>query len=304
MNYNVLFNVPHEFALSPIISTYFFLLGMGGGCSMLSIWATLTEKKDYKPIAKIGAVFVVILFCCAPLLLIIDLGQPLRFWYFVTLFNFTSPLTWGSIFLCLYPIFASAYIIFMFMGWNKTYHALAWCLLPVAIGYITYIGFVVSMGVATPAWNTPIMPAYFITAAMSTAIAWMTMVAIVRYWLLSWKWSDEQRELGFAIIIKLTRFLSLFLVINLFFVFTQQVHMRFSSDWSATAAQFLLEGKMGMSFGIITLLFGTFLPLLVIALPKVNKQLPILFVCMFFVVIGIYVMRFSITTGSQFLPIM
>ncbi|HEY3346429.1 MAG TPA: NrfD/PsrC family molybdoenzyme membrane anchor subunit [Nitrospirota bacterium] len=304
MNINVLFNVPHEFALSPIISTYFFLLGMGGGCSMLSIWATLTGKKDYKPIAKIGAVFVIILFCCAPLLLIIDLGQPLRFWYFVTLFNFSSPLTWGSIFLCLYPIFASAYITFMFMGWTRTYKALAWCLLPVAIGYITYIGFVVSMGVATPAWNTPIMPAYFVTAAMSTAIAWMTMVAIVRYWLLSWKWSDEQRGLDFAIIIKLTRFLSLFLVINLFFVFTQQVHMRFGSDWAATAAQFLLEGKMGMSFGIITLLFGTFLPLLVIALPKINKQLPILFVCMFFVVIGIYVMRFSITTGSQFLPIM
>src|SRR3990172_1702959 len=193
MEMNVLYNVPHEFALSPIISTYFYLLGVGGGCSLLSIWATLTGKADYKPIAKIGAVFVILLFSGAPMLLIIDLGQPLRFWYFMTLFNFNSPLTWGSVFLVLYPIFASAYIIFLFLGW-KIYKTLAVALLPEAIGYITYIGFVVSMGIATSACNTPIMPAYFISAAMVTGIALMTMVGIIRHWIIGKIGWDPCRE--------------------------------------------------------------------------------------------------------------
>jgi hypothetical protein len=60
---DVLYNVPHEFALSSVISTYFFLLGVGGGCSLLSIWATLTGKTDYKPLAKLGAVAVVSFRC-------------------------------------------------------------------------------------------------------------------------------------------------------------------------------------------------------------------------------------------------
>lgn len=304
MEVNVLYNVPHEIALSPIISLYFFLLGVGGGCSLLSVWATLTGKTDYKPIAKIGAVFVVLLFSFAPLLLIIDLGQPLRFWYMLTLFNLTSPLSWGSVFLSAYPLFASAYIIFLFLGITKIYKTLAACLLPVAIGYVTYIGFVVCMGTSTSSWNTPIMPAYFASAAMVSAIALMTMVGITRHWLLLRSWEPEKAAADFNIIIKLTRFASLFLLLNLFFVFTQQVFMRFSSEWAALAAKLLIEGKMGMSFGVMSVGLGTIFPLLVIAIPKLNKQLGLLFVTMLFAEIGIYVMRYSITTGSQFLPIM
>ncbi len=71
MEMNVLYNVPHAFALSDLISTYFFLLGVGGGCSLLSVWATLTGKTAYKPLAKLGAIAVVVLFSLAPTLLIV-----------------------------------------------------------------------------------------------------------------------------------------------------------------------------------------------------------------------------------------
>jgi tetrathionate reductase subunit C len=304
MDMDVLYNVPHEFALSSVISTYFFLLGVGGGCSLLSIWATLTGKTDYKPLAKLGAVAVVALFSFAPTLLIIDLGQPLRFWFLMVRGNATSPLTWGSFFLSAYPLFASLYIIFLFLGKTKIYKPLAAALLPIAIGYVTYIGFIVSMAISASAWNTPLMPAFFASAAMVSAISLMTMVGITRYWIMSRFWDAGTKEAQFNIIIKLTRFASLFLLLNLFFIFTQQVYMRFSSEWAALAAQLLLEGKIGMNFGLFTLLLGTIIPLLVVALPKVNRQLPLLFVIMLFAEVGIFVMRYSITVGTQYLPIM
>ncbi|MGA2192297.1 MAG: NrfD/PsrC family molybdoenzyme membrane anchor subunit [Nitrospirota bacterium] len=303
MEMNVLYNVPHEFALSPVISTYFYLLGIGGGCSLLSVWATLTGKVNYKPIAKIGGVFVILLFSGAPVLLIVDLGQPLRFWYFLTLFNFTSPLTWGSVLLCLYPIVAGCYVVCMFLG-LKVYKILAVFLLPVAIGYVAYIGFAVALGLATSSWNTPIMPAYFISAAMVSGIALMTMVGIIRHKLLAKFWDPEKAKADFAILIKLTQFAALFLLLDLFFIFTQQVYMRFGSEWSVLAARYLLEGKMWMNFGLFSLVLGTIVPLLVIAIPKVNRSLGILFTAMLLAEIGIFVMRFSITTGSQYLPIM
>jgi len=304
MEMNVLYNVPHAFALSDLISTYFFLLGVGGGCSLLSIWATLTGKTDYKPLAKLGAIAVVTLFSFAPTLLIIDLGQPLRFWFLMVRGNITSPLTWGSFFLSAYPLFASLYIIFLFLGKTKIYKPLAVVLLPIAIGYVTYIGFIVSMAISTSAWNTPIMPIYFASAAMVSAIALMTMVGIARHWIMTRKWSAEQRQSDFNIIIKLTRFASLFLLLNLFFVFTQQVYMRFSSEWAATAAELMLKGKLGLNFGVFSVLLGTIIPLLVVAIPKVNKQLVLLFITMFFAEVGIFVMRFAITVGTQHMPIM
>jgi formate-dependent nitrite reductase membrane component NrfD len=304
MEMNLLYNVPHEFALSPIISLYFFLLGVGGGCSLLSVWATLTGKTAYKPLAKIGAVFVVLLFSGAPVLLIVDLGQPLRFWYLMMLFNATSPLSWGSLFLMAYPVFAGAYIIFLFLGITKIYKILARALLPVAIGYVTYIGFVVAMGIGTSAWNTPIMPAYFISGAMTSGIALMSMVGIIRHGLHANLWDPEKANADTDIIVRLTRFAALFLLINLFFIFSQQVHMRFGSDWSVLAAHLLLSGKMGMNFGLFTLALGTVLPLAVLAVPKLNRNMAALFVIMFFAELGILVMRFSITTGSQYLPTM
>ncbi len=304
MEMNVLYNVPHAFALSDLISTYFFLLGVGGGCSLLSVWATLTGKTAYKPLAKLGAIAVVVLFSLAPTLLIVDLGQPLRFWFLMVRGNITSPLTWGSFFLSAYPLFASMYIIFLLLGKTHIYKKLAVALLPIAIGYVTYIGFIVSMAVSTSAWNTPIMPAYFASAAMVSAIALMTMVGIVRYWIMSKKWDPEQRATDFGIIIKLTRFASLFLLINLFFIFSQQVFMRFSSEWASTAADLMLNGKLGMNFGVFSIVLGSVIPLLVVAIPKVNKQLALLFVTMFFAEVGIFVMRFAITVGTQHMPIM
>lgn len=304
MEMNVLYNVPHVFGLSPIIATYFFLLGIGGGCSLLSVWATLTGKADYKPIAKIGAVLVVLLFSLAPVLLIVDLGQPLRFWYFLTLFNFGSPLSWGGVFLCLYPIVAGSYIVFMFLGMTKIYKKLAVVLLPIAIGYVCYIGFAVALGLAVSSWNTPIMPAYFITAAVTSGIAMMSMIAIIRHKLLSRFWTKEQVISDTEIIVKVTRFGALFLLINLFFIFAQYVHMTHGSEWSTLAAHLSMTGKMGMNFGLYSLALGTLFPLAVMAIPKLNRNMGALFVIMFFVELGIMVMRYSITTGSQHLPIM
>ena len=114
-----------------------------------------------------------------------------------------------------------------------------------AMGYVTYIGFVVAMGIGTSAWNTPIMPAYFVSGAMTSGIALMTMVGIIRHRLLSSLWEPETAKRDTEIVIKLARFAALFLLINLFFIFSQQVHMRFGSEWSVLAAQAPAVGQDG-----------------------------------------------------------
>ena len=102
MESTLLYNLP-DLANSAMplgwpIAVYFFLTGSLAGLYITSVIATLMKKEEWQPIAKFGAVGAVVLLMTAPVLLIIDLNQPLRFWHLFVYMNPTSPLTWGSYF--------------------------------------------------------------------------------------------------------------------------------------------------------------------------------------------------------------
>ena len=60
---------------------YFFFAGIAGGSYMIATLLRLRGTPSDEPVARIGFyVTFVVLLCCPPLL-IIDLGQPLRFWH-------------------------------------------------------------------------------------------------------------------------------------------------------------------------------------------------------------------------------
>ncbi|MBI5190562.1 MAG: polysulfide reductase NrfD [Nitrospirae bacterium] len=307
MDMNVLYNVPHEIPLTIAIATYFYMVGLHAGCSLLSIGATLTGKKEYKPIAKIGAIGVIILFSTAPILLVVDLGQPLRFWYLMTRGNSTSPLTWGSVFLCSYPITTTIYIVMLFknnMKYAKIFGAIS---LPLAIGVHAYTGFVLSMGISRVAWSTSLMPIYFLSSAMVSGIALMTLIGIIRHWTKNRKdsWADEhEKETDNGLLINLTRLAGVFMILNLFIVFTEQVNMRFESEEAVEAAKMLLTGHLSSLYAYVDLGLGNLLPVLAMAVPGVNKNLKVWAVLMVFALIGVYIMRYTVTVGGQFIPIM
>ena len=70
MEVQLLYNVFHHEAVSLLIAIYFHIVGLHAGCSIVSITATLIGKDEYKPVAKIGAIFVIILFSISPIFLI------------------------------------------------------------------------------------------------------------------------------------------------------------------------------------------------------------------------------------------
>ena len=306
MEMNVLYNVPHELPLTVAIATYFYMVGLHAGCSLLSIGATLTGKKEYKPIAKIGAIGVIILFSTAPTLLIVDLGQPLRFFYLMVRGNPTSPLTWGSFFLCAYPITTTVYITMLFknnMKWAKIFGAIS---LPLAIGVHAYTGFVLSMGISRVTWSTSVMPLYFLSSAMVSGIALMCLIGIIRHWIKNREnsWQSGEEVTDKTLLINLTRLAGVFMILNLFIVFTEQVNMRFESEEALEAAKMLMTGHLSRMYAIVDLGLGNVLPVLMLAVPGVNKNLKVWAVLMLFALVGVYIMRYTITVGGQYLPIM
>ena len=78
---NVIYSVEHQLPLVMYIGQYFFFTGLSAGSFVISVIATLLGRKEFKPIGKITALLAPALLIIAPLNLILDLEQPLRFWH-------------------------------------------------------------------------------------------------------------------------------------------------------------------------------------------------------------------------------
>jgi Ni/Fe-hydrogenase subunit HybB-like protein len=302
MGINVLYNVHHETPIGILIAIYFFIVGLHAGCSILSVVCTLIGKTEYKPIAKIGAIGVIFLFSIAPIFLIVDLEQPFRFFYLLVRFNLTSPITWGTFFLSSYPIFTTVYIFFLFkenMTWAKVFGVIS---LPLAVGVHGYTGFILGMGKARVLWNTAVMPSYFLSSAMVSGIALMIIIAIIRFYIISKKLSPQERETNHNLIINLTQVMAAFIAMNLFYVFSDIIIMYFHTEEAYETVELIRLGRFRFLYMWIDNFFGNVVPLIVVFLPRIRKSLPVLIIISILALIGVFVMRYVLVMGGQYIP--
>lgn len=94
---------------------YFFLAGLSGGCYALGTMLRLWGGPRGEAAARLAFLTAFPLFVVCPILLTLDLGQPLRFWHMLIdttpghaglAFKYWSPMSVGSWALMLYGIFA------------------------------------------------------------------------------------------------------------------------------------------------------------------------------------------------------
>ena len=74
--YNVFHKDPWDFW----IPLYFYFTGLSAGSFVLSSLSTVFGIKQFKQLAFTAGISAVALLLFAPIFLILDLGQPLRFW--------------------------------------------------------------------------------------------------------------------------------------------------------------------------------------------------------------------------------
>lgn len=95
---------------------YFFLAGLAGGCYVLATLLRLYGERADEPAARLGyyVAFPAMLIC--PVLLTLDLGQPLRFWHMLVntspgneglIFRYWSPMSVGAWALVVFSIFVT-----------------------------------------------------------------------------------------------------------------------------------------------------------------------------------------------------
>jgi tetrathionate reductase subunit C len=298
MDVNVIYNVEHEMPLGIPIATYFYLTGLSAGSFIISTMAYGFGMAKFKPLGKIGVVMATCLLMIAPMILLIDLEQPLRFWHLILYLRITSPITWGTFLLTLYPINCMIYGYFMFKGDLKRTKFFGLLGIPLALLVHGYTGFILALGKARVLWNTAIMPPIFLVSAMVSGLALMILVVIVKDFIIQ-KGKNPNRDLIYA----LGKFLVASIVLDLILIGIDLSVLLTSTTEAYKAALMLLNGQFSFLFLGVELTAGAIIPLLLFLSPFTKHWIPAYAVASVLVMIGIFAMRCIMVIGGLTLPL-
>ncbi|MBI2953151.1 MAG: polysulfide reductase NrfD [Chloroflexi bacterium] len=295
---NVVYNVFHEPPLGVPIAVYFYLTGLSAGSFILSTLAYGFGVKKFKPLGKVGVILAVLLLVLAPLNLIADLGQPLRFWHLFPYLNATSPITYGSFLLTLYPINCVIYAWFMFSGNDKLTKIFGLIGIPLAVSVHGYTGFILAMSKARALWNTALMPMLFLVSAMVSGLALMILVVVIQG-----RFFSMDKKINKALVFDLGKILAYSILVDMFLIFSD-IAVLLTADIEAKEAAMLI---LTMNFSPIFLggeiLAGAIIPLFLLLFPLTGKRLVPVSVAAALAMVGIMAMRYVMVIGGQSVPL-
>jgi tetrathionate reductase subunit C len=297
MDISVLYNVFPQETFGALIAIYFYLTGLSAGSFVLSTLAFVFGMEKFKPIGKIGVILATLFLVMAPLALLVHVGQPFKAWHLFVHLNITSPITWGSFLLTLYPVNCIIYGFFMFKG-NKAMTRLFGTIgIPLAIFVHGYTGFILALGKARPLWNTALMPFLFLISAMVSGIALMMLISIIKD-----RFFSQEKTINRELVFGLGKLLVAMILIDLFLVLSDVLVLLVSHAEAQEVAHLLLTGKFSTYFIVVENLLGKIVPAVILLVPRFRNVATVTLASVL-VVVGIFFMRYVVVLGGEFLPL-
>ena len=295
----LLYDIHNGETFGTLIAIYFYLTGLSAGSFIISTLSYGFGFERFKPLGKIGIVIATLLLVAAPMFLLAHSGQKLRVWHLFVYLNFTSPITWGSFLLILYPLNCIVYGFFMFRGRKRLTRTFGLIGIPLALMVHGYTGFILAFGKARPLWNSSIMPLLFLVSAMVSGIAMMIIVSLIRD-----RFFTREHILNTDILSALATMLGWCLVFDLFLTATEMVVHGISHLGAQENVALLLTGPFAGLFLVLENLVGKVIPMAVVLAPRTRRMIPLLLLASILVMIGIYTMRYNVVVGGEYIPLL
>lgn len=172
---------------------YFFLIALSYCTLWLAAPGLVFGKKAWMPTARIALLACVTTTLVAPVALLADLHQPLRFWHF---YGYPTPWSWMSLGSFMLPVYLGAVVLLAWLAWRPALKArshesdgwfsriagwLAWgewqaprvvvalvglAALVASLGIMVYTGFEVAILKGRPLWHTNWLPPMFVATGL------------------------------------------------------------------------------------------------------------------------------------------
>jgi len=275
------------------IVIYFFLIGMA---AMTFVYAAApavfggvfggVARGAMEPFQRTGMIVALVLLAICIPLLIADLGQPQRFLFPIIYFHWTSPLSWGSLFLPLFGLSIVGYLFALMTdrtSWLKPLGIIG-SLLAVSMPLYTGLDLMVHQG--RELWSNPTIPVLFVILSVSSGTA---LVAVIH--ILTGKLNEQVLEL-------LHWFLYVALAITLMLFLAEWIVLNYGSAEKQQAWQ-AINTEFGFEYWGLTFLVGIVAPLLLVALPKLGRNPTVLVLAAVLSAVGAYSFRAVLIYAGQ-----
>ena len=279
-----------------------FAAGLGAAIFMVAVAANLAGGRRYRRISTTGALIAPWPVILGVLLIVVDLGKPLRFWEMMLrrshetlgiesiMFNAGSTMSLGTWLLILFVLGSLVYMVVALLAWpfkwaEKLQKVLGVIGLPIALLVTIYTGVLLS-ATRNRVWGSLLLPIVFVASAIVTGIAAIVFIlAAIRVARPDSKIGSDIPKLevinGWTIAFQL-------LMVILFVIF------------GIGSAQ--MRAVIGSAFGLLWWIgiigLGLVLPL-VIGIRGGAKNAPVSLVVSALVLLGGFFLRYTILLGGQ-----
>ena len=283
------------------IPVYLFLGGLVAGMMIISGYFLFSGRnKSHNSSSRMLPWISIVVLSIGMFALFLDLSHKLYFWRLYTTFQVTSPMSWGAwILLLVYPALLVNGLIYppkVFIEKIPQLESISKKIqnhpfLIKNIGVLNmlfggmlgiYTGVLLSTLGARPLWNTSILWVLFVVSGLSTAAAFVHMIAKDKY----------EREL-------LAKADNGFLIVELFVLIMMILGLLTSSQAHIDAVHLILNGPYAAAFWIFVVAIGIVIPL-IIQLLAVNHKVKHTPIAPILVIIGGLILRFVIVSAGQY----
>jgi len=290
MNETMLLDIQHQIPFGMIIVFYIFIAGMSAGLFVFSTLGPVFGIKKMAPLAKPASVMALAAVIPGVLALVVDLGQPSRFYTLLFRFNPSSAMSWGTYILTIFSILALFYIFFLWKEDGKKAKSFGIAGLVFAIALGLYTGFLIALAPAHPLWNSAIIPVLFLVSGLISGLSLISVCATFFPKLTGL--SDKSAE---EIMHHLK---SWFISLELILLGAHLLTL-FVSDSGKAVFTHLATGDRMVPFLVVQIAIGMVLPLILLLIS--NSKI-VMGISSLLSLIGVYYLRLNIIIGGQELP--
>ena len=290
-------NVFHHIAWGTSISIYFWLVGASAGSFVISSFGWVFGIKRYKPLAMTASVTAIIMLLLVPILLIWDLGKPVRFIYLLLpgYWHATGPMSWGTMLILTYPISMIIYTFFVVRNderWAKAFGILA---IVLALSTHWYTGVVMELNPGRFLNHTALAPLLFLTGAFISGIGLLILIL----WLKNLVVAPEKR-IDWTLISEMAQYMMYGLVFDAFLLFLEFLQSMYGSASLVLAHDAVLMGVFRFPYVWMEVIIGLVIPFFILVTP-LKKQKVLVLAAAYMVCFGVYGMRIWWVMGGQYL---
>ena len=283
-----------------------FAAGMGAAAFMVAVMADLAGSKKFTSIRLTGAIIAPWPAILGVLLLVVDLGRPLRFWEMILkrgagvgiapgleapylMFNPGSAMSWGTWILSLFVIISLIYLVISIIAipfsWGEIATKVVGIIgLPFALLVTTYTGVLIS-ATSNALWSNYLLPFVFVSSAIVTGIAAIVFIlAILKMLkLLEEDFIPGLEKLNGTMIIVLLISLVLFIILGI----TQPPMLAL-----------IASAKVGILFWLFAIILGILIPLM-FSFKKEGNTPATSFIISILILLGGFFLRYVILIAGQ-----